>query len=230
MFATDGTWHETDRRGVDWHGAVAPALVASTALLLAVAVLLFVRRASGAFVTPLGPLPLVGTASVLAAWACVVRLRLRDRRIDWLAAAVIALFAVACSYPGQRAIDWIVWLGAATVYGLLPARRSSPAGAARQMLQQLTRSRGAGGSEIIRGTLLAEFAPGERITVLHVAFCPPFEQLPAVEARRVAGPACEVKVAQILHQGARLEVRLAHASTAAERATIELVALGGTAT
>ena len=50
------------------------------------------------------------------------------------------------------------------------------------------------------------------------------ERLPTVEAERTSGPACEVKIAQILHQGARLEVRLSRASTSARTATIELVA------
>ena len=31
----------------------------------------------------------------------------RDRRVDWLSAVVLALFAIACSFPGNRAIDWL---------------------------------------------------------------------------------------------------------------------------
>ena len=116
---------------------------------------------------------------------------------------------------------------------LTPARRSSPAigsdQEAGQILQQFSRSRGAEGSEIIHGTLLAEFAPGERIAVLHVAFCPPFEQLPSVEAEIADGPACDVKIAQVLHQGARLEARLARASTATEQVHVEFAATGAPA-
>ena len=183
---------------------------------------------SGALDTPLAPLPLVLTAGGLLAWTAAIRLRLGDRRIDWLAATALALFAIACSFPGDRSIDWLAWLTVFAVYGLVPARRSSPAigsdKRSEQVLQQLTRSRIADGSEAIHGTLLAEFAPGERTTILHVAFCPPFEQLPSVEVEVDHGPGCDVKLAQVLHQGARLEVRLTRASTAAQQVTLEILA------
>jgi hypothetical protein len=232
MLATDGTWREADDAVDDWRRAVvAPALVASLVLALAVAAFLFLRRVSGALDTPLAPAPLVLTASAVLAWSAAIRLRLRDRRIDALAAVVLALFAIACSFPGSRAIDWVVWLAAFAAYGLVPARRSSPAvesaSTANQVVQQLTRSRAADGCEAIHGSLVAEFAAGERTVVLHVAFCPPFERLPTIEAEAVDGPACDVKAAQILHQGARLEARLSRASTAAELVTIEFAATDG---
>jgi len=229
MLATDGTWREADDAVDDWLSAVvAPALIGSLVLALAVAIFLFVRRLSGALDTPLALAPLVLTASAVLAWSAAIRWRLRDRRADWLAALVLALFAIACSFPGSRAFDWVAWLAAFAVYGLVPTRRSSPAvgspSAADQVVQQLTRSRAADGSEAIHGTLLAEFAPGERIVVLHAAFCPPFERLPSVDVEAADGPVCDVKVAQVLHQGARLEARLSRASTAAERVTIDFAA------
>ena len=58
------------------------------------------------------------------------------------------------------------------------------------------------------GTVVAEFAPGERTTIVHVAFCPPFELLPQVEAEIADGPDASVQVTQVLHHGARLDVRL----------------------
>jgi hypothetical protein len=118
----------------------------------------------------------------------------------------------------------LVWLAVGGVFVVLPARRSSPAvgsgEAAGEELLEMTRSRTADGVVTIHGSLVAEFAAGDRIAVLHVAFCPPFEWLPTVEAKKVAGPACDVKIAQILHQGARIEVRLSRASTSPRRATI----------
>ncbi len=228
MLATDGTWRETEDVRDDWRGVIAAAFVASLVLALVVAVFLFARRMSGSLESQLAPASLALTAAALLAWACAVRLQLLDRRVDWLLAVVLVLFAIACSFPGSRSIDWLVWLAVSAAYGLVPARRSSPASGsdkkASQVLQQLTRSRTSDGGEAIHGTLLAEFAPGERSTILHVAFCPPFEQLPSVEAEVVDGPACDVKVAQILHQGTRLEARLSRASTAAERVTIEILA------
>ena len=54
------------------------------------------------------------------------------------------------------------------------------------MLQQLTRvAHRRWTAKSIRGTLLAEFAPGERSATLYVAFCPPFERLPHVEVEVV---------------------------------------------
>lgn len=233
MLATDGIWRGAEYSRDAWRGALAPALVSSIALLLSIGVFLCIRRLSGALEVALAPVPLVVTAIGLLAWTLAVRLRLRDRRVAWLLVLVLALFAVACSYPGTRLIDWLVWLGALAALALVPARRSSPAigsdQGAGQVLQQLSRSRGADGSEIVHGTLLAEFAPAERIAVLHVAFCPPFERLPSVEAEVADGPACDVKIVQVLHQGARLEARLAHASTVAEQVRVEFAATGCTA-
>jgi len=76
------------------------------------------------------------------------------------------------------------------------------------------------GPRQIRAIRRAEFAPGERNATVHVAFCPPFELLPQVEAEIAEGPDASVKVAQVLHNGARLEVRLAQ--PAAESATVGL--------
>jgi len=77
-----------------------------------------------------------------------------------------------------------------------------------QVLQRLTRVRTVDGHEAISGTLLAEFAPGERNATLHVAFCPPFETLPNLEAQIADDSEASVKVTQVLHNGAQLEVRL----------------------
>jgi hypothetical protein len=197
-------------------------------LALVVALFLVARRVSGALDTPLPPLPLSITAATLLAWAVAVGMSLRDRRVDWLLATTLALFAIAFSFPGNRSIDWLVWLSVFAAFGLAPAvRRSTAMGSdkrAEQLLQQLTRSRTADGGEAIHGTLIAEFSPAERTVVLHVAFCPPFEWIPSVECETVDGPACDVKVAQILHQGIRLEARLSRASTATQCVTIEILA------
>jgi uncharacterized membrane protein YhaH (DUF805 family) len=229
VLATEGTWHDATPTADDnWRGAVAPALVTSVGLLLAVGAFLFARRLNGALEVPLAPLPLILTAIGLSAWATVFRLRLRDRRADWLVAIVLALFAIGCSFPGHRLLDWLVWLAALAMFGIIPTRRSSPATGTQksdeQLLQQITRSRSANGCEAIDGTVVAEFAPGERTAVVHVAFCPPFERVPSVEAEVADGPACDVKITQTLHQGARLEARLSRASTAPQRVTIEFAA------
>jgi hypothetical protein len=230
MHATDGTWHDAERPIASAGATVDRALIASVGLLGVVALLILARRASGAFDSPLPLVPLVATAIGLLAWAVAVRLYLCDWRINWTVAVIVVVFAIGCSYPGERAIDWLTWLPSLAVFALLPARRSSPAiesdNATGSLLQELIRTRAADGVELIRGKIIAEFAPHERSAVLHVAFAPPFEMLPEVHAECVRGPRCDVKIAQILHQGIRLEVRLQRASTAPRRATIEFSASG----
>lgn len=208
MLAMDGSWRDADS-GTDVLRALArPVTLASLALMLGLGAFLLGRRLGGAMSEPLAPVPLVATAAALTLWATVLRLRLRSGPLAWLPLATLALFAVACSYPGGRSYDWAVWLAALAIYWFAPARRSSPAtgtelGAHAVVTQRMARSR-SGEGEAIYGTLLAEFAAGERTVTLHVAFCPPFEQLPHVDAEAVDG---EVRVVQVLHQGARLEVR-----------------------
>lgn len=70
----------------------------------------------------------------------------------------------------------------------------------------LTRSAAAGGAEEITGRIVAEFAAGQRQTVLHVPFQPPLPAIPGVTAVPVEGD-LQVKVAAVYTYGARLEVR-----------------------
>ena len=188
---------------------------------------------------------------MLVAWAWLVRLAFRQRPSAhhqslagelrspesafaiWLPLIAISLFAIACSYPVGRLFDWIAWLialaavllGPGVVY---PARRSLPATggeSAESVLQELTRYRLADGREAVRGTLRAEFSAGERSTTLYVAFCPPFERLPHVEAFRLDGPPATVKLAQVLHQGAQIEVRLSGVADCQQSVTVRLSAV-----
>jgi hypothetical protein len=211
--------------------------IGATALFLGLALglLLVVRRAMGAVTQPLPPWLLLATSVALLAWALFVQLTWRmnsrgqSRSIAgelrspeglftlWLPALTLVLFTIACSAPFSRLIDWFVWpptIVAVAVlwYWLIPARRSSPAAtrveAAEQVLQQLTRFRTATGREAVRGTMVAEFTAGQREATLHVAFCPPFERLPEIDAHVNDGSMAAVKVAQRLHNGAQLDIRL----------------------
>jgi hypothetical protein len=91
-------------------------------------------------------------------------------------------------------------------------------------LQQITRYRAADGTHAVHGTLLAEFAAGERTATLHIAFCPPFERLPTVEAEAVDDSGADVKVAQLLHNGVQIDVRLPEPADENTSVTIELMA------
>jgi hypothetical protein len=91
-------------------------------------------------------------------------------------------------------------------------------------LQQIARYRTADGTHSIRANLLAEFEPGDGKATLHIAFCPPFERLPTVEAEPADDSEVTVKVTQVLHNGAHLEIRLPRPTDEKQMARIELIA------
>ena len=89
---------------------------------------------------------------------------------------------------------------------------SAPTKSAQQrqeeIVQQLYRVRNEDGSELIYGTLRADFQTGQRTAVLHVGFCPPLPYLPEIEAEALPGSEARLKIVQALAHGARLNVRL----------------------
>ncbi|MEX0612232.1 MAG: hypothetical protein WD229_08930 [Pirellulales bacterium] len=239
MRATDGTLRFAVLGNGEHHRLAVQVAGSSIFLALGIASFLLTRRAVGAFSTPL-PLPqLMATAAATVIWAILVRkLSSRSRLYNSLTAIVFLMLAVACSYPGTRLADWFVW-GCALVAivwrptilsgaVLRPARRVSPPGEiesnSEQVLQQLTRVRTEEGQDAIRGMLIGEFAPGERQVTLHIAFCPPFERLPQVEVNVTDDSDATVKLAEVLHNGAQLEVRLAQPATESTNVALELFA------
>jgi hypothetical protein len=80
---------------------------------------------------------------------------------------------------------------------------------AQDIYQRLTRAHDATGQDLLYGSLRADLAADQRATAVHVAFCPPFPCTPEVVVDQLAGPAAEIKPAQVLPYGARLDVRLA---------------------
>jgi hypothetical protein len=226
MSAGDESWRaESCGFGLQ-RAQIAPALIASIWLAFGLAMFLLVRRATGALLIPLPPLPLVATAIGLVAWVWAMRFVIWRLQIDrdtilpprweqvtalWLPQLTLMVFAVACSYPGRRLVDWLVWMPVVVVNSAGPQflarwrwahadhaglraapKRRSPlanlgettalADDSGTLLQQLSRSRAADGHATVHGTLVAEFGSGERTAALHVAFCPPFELVPHVEA------------------------------------------------
>jgi hypothetical protein len=202
-------------------------LTGSIAITLALGLFLAARRLNGALHSPLPPSQLVVAATLLLAWTLVVRTILPRRFATWLPAAVLLLFAVGCSFPGQRAVDWLVWLpvfgafvASHNAIAIAPAKRRTSPADTQQVFQQFTRCRTPAGHDVIHGTLRAEFAPGQRTTTLYVAFCPPFERLPNVELESTA----DAKVVQTLHNGAQLEVRLPRPAKSPYAASVEIFA------
>jgi hypothetical protein len=243
MRATDGTicplgiYHDRER-------LVRVIVVASIIAAVTTAAFLLVRRAAGAFSSDL-PAPRLITAAMIAlAWGIATReLTARNPLIVSTVIAIILLLALGCSYPGARVIDWLCWPTALFAIVLWPPifrnRARSPHAPVSQrfdevkskvdestecLLQQLTRIRLADGHEAIRGQLVAEFTAGERQTTLYVAFCPPFERLPHIDVNIADDSDASVKVAQFLHNGTQLEVRLPDPAEEPIRVTIELYA------
>ncbi len=223
MRATDGilrSWIiRAGRRG--W--PVSPLVVASIAFVAALSLFLFMRRTSGAFTSSLAGPQLVATAIVMCAWALIVREITAKRAIFfWISLGTVLLVAIACSFPAARILDWLVWvpaIGLVSIWPIISKTIDSPSqhekpnvleidSAPEQVLQQLTRIRTGEGKEAIRGILTAEFATGERQTTLYVSFCPPFETLPEIEANSTSDFEADIKLVQVLHNGAQFEVRL----------------------
>lgn len=112
-----------------------------------------------------------------------------------------------------------------------PAGERSPASAPLadaddRVWQRYVRSLTDAGEDQVRGTLRVAFVAGARTATAHVAFCPPFAERPRFEANQTAGPTARFKVAQILPQGARLELRLPAAAAGGERVDLSFTAVG----
>jgi hypothetical protein len=201
---------------------------------------------------------LVATATFLVAWLSVVSDHWLEQphdsgrgRVSWDQIAVaaawstLACFAIACSFPFMRLVDWLVWpaafaaawLGPRALQSLrhhlpLPDQRHPTSQTTTKPLQEddalpiqtLTRYRTADGLETIHAQLRVEFAPGDRDATLHIAFCPPFTHLPTVEAYLTDDIAADVKLTQVLHHGAQTEIRLPTPARGLNSVNLELIA------
>jgi hypothetical protein len=239
MRATDGIFQSLILRAGGKGGPLSASLIGSIFFIFALSLFLFVRRATGALSAPLAAPQLVATATVMCLWALVVREFTAKRAIYFcVSLCTMLLVAIACSFPVARLIDWLVWLPAIGSVAILPlaTRMQPPTWGRRRLtsidadanpehvLQQLTRFRMADGKDAIRGTLAAEFVAGERQTTVYVGFCPPFELLPRVETNTNGDLEAEVKLIQVLHNGAQLDVRLSEPAEQAVAVSIEFFA------
>jgi hypothetical protein len=89
------------------------------------------------------------------------------------------------------------------------------------LLQQLTRRRLDDGCEVLEGWLRVELTAGQRHAAAHVAICPPLAGQPVCYAEQSDGPDAQIKVAQVLPHGARLEVKLDRPQSEASHVDIE---------
>jgi hypothetical protein len=74
--------------------------------------------------------------------------------------------------------------------------------------QRMVRRRQQDGRETIEGWTRVEFQGSQRHATAHLAICPPFEFTPECYAEQADGPPADIKVAQVLPYGVRLEVKL----------------------
>ena len=94
-----------------------------------------------------------------------------------------------------------------------------------EVVQQLTRSRGADGAEELSGWLRAPFATGQRTGSVHVAFCPPLGATPELTVEQTEGPDARIKAAQVLPYGARFDLKLAAAAESPTTVLLQFSAL-----
>ena len=243
MRATDGIFQSLILRAGGKGWPVPAIVVGSIFFVAALSLFLFVRRATGALTAPLATPQLIATAMVMCLWALVVR-EFTARRATYFWVSLV--HDAACRHrlfvsgrprrglAGLAAGDWL-HCDVAARDAHANCRRSGrrPLSAVESdanpehVLQQLTRFRTADGKDAIRGTLVAEFVAGERQTTVYVGFCPPFELLPQVEANATGDFEAEVKLAQVLHNGAQLDVRLSEPAEEAVAVSIEFFASEG---
>lgn len=88
------------------------------------------------------------------------------------------------------------------------------------VLARWIRSRHDDGSETIEGAVRVLFQTGERQTQAHLAICPPLAVVPQCFAEPTEGVDAQVRVAQVLPYGVRLEVKLDEAAEEACDVTI----------
>jgi hypothetical protein len=92
------------------------------------------------------------------------------------------------------------------------------------VLQQLTRSRTADGTEELFGWLRLPFAAGQRTGSIHVAFCPPLCITPEVTFEQIEGPDARIKTAQLLPYGARFDLKLTAAAPSPTTVVLQFLA------
>lgn len=228
-------------------------LVAAISPLLAIALIL--RRLAGALTGPLDWRISIalGLLAMGLALAQQIAGRSRHPRGDRGSVAIFVaawcLIPLCLSLPGTTAASLIILWSACSLAVLItiagqrlvsspvlspwpavsrPARRgvAPPRDA---LLSACRREVLAGGIEQVQGWVALDFVPGQRQQVAHVAFCPPFERVPDVQAALRDDPAASaarISVTHALPQGARIEVRLAGPAPAARRQIVEYRAAG----
>ncbi len=247
---------------IDWRQLATSAAWTGLVLFVLLALLLAIRRLSGAVAQPIpGPLLILLAAGIaplsvlLRLWLLPVplpalaRLRLRDWLVLVAPSIALVVLLAAVITPGTNwlsavaafliagVIERLFWrhLAVSTVgqasrlssenvreqAGRLPYDSADEESYPPNLLQQIVRTREEAG-EAIHAVLRAEFQPGEQLQVLHVAFCPPLDDAPQLEAFVAGAIDADVKVTGSYAFGARLEVQLAQPAHEPASVLVEL--------
>ena len=91
------------------------------------------------------------------------------------------------------------------------------------LVQQYTRQRDDAGGESLHAIAEAEIPAGERLAVLHLAFCPPLATAPQLTAHAIDADDAEVKITTAETYGVRLEVRLSATASQPRRVLVEVL-------
>ncbi len=109
----------------------------TSGILIALAMVVAVRRMAIGLAAPIAISTTLATAVVLLLLVIAIRRAAAGQLPLWLPTTVLACWAVACSYPGSQVMAWIVWGGAMAI-DLLVARRPEASIADGPTLHQAT--------------------------------------------------------------------------------------------
>ena len=206
----------------------------SLVLAVGVASLLFGRRLAGAFVEPLIGPEMLGAAMAIVFAAVFLQLAQPLGRLVLLIPAVAAALGLAAitlpgTAPWSVALAWFVLVIAEAAVLLhtlkhprFPARSATPSPAidldisevsgeesiSERLIQKLTRERTTAGNEALHALVRATCPPGDRLAVVHLAFCPPLDAPPRLMAHVLDDSGAEAKITLSETYGTRIEVRL----------------------
>jgi hypothetical protein len=214
-------------------GELGPAALAGCAAILAAGALGFRRalQATNELATQSVDLAGIAPSLVLLLWAVALTGVATSAGAIVLWSVIIA--EEAWSWGGTRYLSSSRLIGASASSSIAsdpqpraaladgPAAVEAPLDDA-SVIQHLDRRKTAEGQESVEGWLRAAVPAGSRLATLHVAICPPFERLPECYAEQVDGPPARIKIAQILHQGVRLELKLERAGDEDSLVTVEV--------
>jgi 8-oxo-dGTP diphosphatase len=208
-------------------------------LLLVSMVILAWRRLAGGLVEPLLMPTLLAVGAAIVTIAAAVRImQPSGHRSGRLLYTVVSISVVAtglalslpATSPAALAALWLLLL-AEEAFAWWPAggrlKRPAPPAAkpvGDEVLQQLTRTRAADGTETISGVLRVPLEAGQRTANVHVAFCPPLGQAPRIEVQQRGGPEVRIKTGQLLPYGARLDLKLAEPLETSDAVVLEFSA------